>query len=69
MYLRANPLCADPFGLHGGRVVAAIHVDHIRPRRDGGSDAEDNLQSLCHSCHSKKTASDQKEEASGPEYH
>ena len=31
-------------------------VDHIIPRRQGGSDERANLQSLCHSCHSKYTA-------------
>jgi len=54
MYLRANPLCADC--LQANRVVAAVHVDHIVPKRDGGLDEWDNLQSLCHSCHSRKTA-------------
>lgn len=54
MYLRANPLC-----LHceeAGRVSAATDVDHIRAKRDGGTDDWDNLQSLCHACHSRKTA-------------
>ncbi|HLF76430.1 MAG TPA: DNA methyltransferase [Dehalococcoidia bacterium] len=31
-------------------------VDHIVPRRQGGSDDRANLQGLCHSCHSKYTA-------------
>ena len=58
MYLRANPICADPFGLHAnsGGVVQAVHVDHIKRKRDGGTDDWDNLQGLCHSCHSMKTA-------------
>jgi 5-methylcytosine-specific restriction protein A len=58
MFLRANPLCADPFGLHAnsGEVAMAEHADHIKPKRDGGQDKWDNLQGLCHSCHSKKTA-------------
>jgi len=40
MYLRAHPLCAvcgEP----------ATDVDHIVPRGRGGTDAGDNLQSLC----------------------
>lgn len=30
-------------------------VDHIRPKRAGGQDAMDNLQTLCKPCHSAKT--------------
>jgi 5-methylcytosine-specific restriction protein A len=58
MFLRANPLCADPFGLHArdGRCVAGEQVDHIIPRRRGGDDVWKNLQTLCCSCHSRKTA-------------
>lgn len=40
-----------------GRVTAAAHVDHVIPHR--GDDAlfwdEDNWQSLCAACHSRKT--------------
>lgn len=31
-------------------------VDHIRPRKQGGTDDPDNLQTLCHKHHSAKTA-------------
>lgn len=31
-------------------------VDHIIPKAQGGTDAPENLQTLCISCHSKKTA-------------
>lgn len=55
MFLRAHPLCVDPYTLHPGQVVPATDVDHILARRAGGSDRDDNLQSLCHSCHSIKT--------------
>ena len=30
-------------------------VDHIVPKVEGGSDRADNLQTLCHECHSRKT--------------
>ena len=49
MFLRTNPLCAAC-----GR--AASEVDHITPKRAGGEDDDENLQALCKSCHSSKTA-------------
>ena len=56
--MREEPLCADPFCLHAnnGEVVAVTEVDHIVPKREGGTDEESNLQALCKSCHSRKTA-------------
>ena len=55
-YLDENPLCVEC--KKGGQVVAATQVDHIV---DHKGDAtlfwdQDNWQSLCHSCHSRKTA-------------
>lgn len=54
--LHEEPLCRDPYGEHVGRPTVANHVDHITPKRRGGTDVRSNLQSLCHSCHSRKTA-------------
>lgn len=34
----------------------ATDVDHVIPKRNGGPDDDDNLQPLCHACHSRKTA-------------
>jgi len=58
MVLARRPLCEDPFGIHEARdeVVASTEVDHIVPLRDGGGNELDNLQALCKSCHSRKTA-------------
>jgi 5-methylcytosine-specific restriction protein A len=56
-YLKGHPLCAECLKEH--RVTVATDVDHIIPKRDGGSDADGNLQALCHSCHSRKTAGGQ----------
>jgi 5-methylcytosine-specific restriction protein A len=49
MFLREHPLCA----LCG---APATEVDHIIPIRLGGSNDAANLQALCKSCHSAKTA-------------
>lgn len=38
-----------------GRVTMDLECDHIVNQARGGSDDESNLQSLCKSCHSKKT--------------
>jgi len=35
-----------------------MEVDHITPIFRGGSEDDDNLQSLCKPCHEDKTASD-----------
>ena len=58
MVLARQPLCADPFDLHRehGETVAATEVDHIVAKDRGGDDSMDNLQGLCKSCHSRKTA-------------
>ena len=50
--LREQPLCEDCLAL--GIVTAATDVDH----RDGDqwNAAPENLRSLCHKCHSTKTA-------------
>ena len=51
-------LCVDPFGDHGVRVVKADATDHIVPAGPESSLfwKPENHQSLCWTCHSKKTA-------------
>ena len=50
-YLVKHPICQAP-----GCNEPATDVDHIVPLRQGGARLEtNNLQSLCHSCHSRKT--------------
>ncbi|WP_072166371.1 HNH endonuclease [Erwinia sp. Leaf53] len=39
-----------------GRATAATTVDHIIPKAQGGTDADENLQALCWPCHRTKTA-------------
>jgi 5-methylcytosine-specific restriction protein A len=54
MQLAQSPLCFD-CGKDGG-VVLATEVHHIKARRLGGENTEDNLMSLCKTHHSKRTA-------------
>ncbi|MCZ6547966.1 MAG: HNH endonuclease signature motif containing protein [Deltaproteobacteria bacterium] len=51
MVLRAHPLCNVE-----DCKEAATDIDHIIPIAKGGDDSEWNLQALCHSHHSRKTA-------------
>lgn len=48
-YLKAHPYCVE-CGEKGN------NVDHIRPKAQGGTDDPSNLQTLCASHHSRKTA-------------
>lgn len=56
-WIENHPICVECE--KRGIIRAAEHVDHIKPF-DGLNDLKrldiDNLQSLCQSCHSKKTA-------------
>lgn len=55
-FIQAHPWCEDPFCVHGDQLVPATDVDHIVPLKEGGTNDFENLQSLCHECHSRKTA-------------
>ena len=52
MILNAEPVCRIC------QRMPATEVDHITPRRLGGEDTDENLQGLCRSCHSRKTATE-----------
>ena len=54
--LREEPLCR-PCN-EAGRVSAALEVDHIVPRTQGGSSERANLQGICRECHRAKTAAE-----------
>lgn len=57
LHLSTNPLCRHCERI--GRLTAANIVDHIKPRQHGGAELDiDNLQSLCLSCHTRKTNKD-----------
>lgn len=38
-----------------GRNTQGTEVDHIVGRADGGTDDDDNLQTICNTCHKEKT--------------
>ena len=69
VYVRDEGRCTDCRRVVGkGRNA---HVDHIKAKRHGGSDAMSNLQLLCASCHSRKTWAEVRqnlEPASQPQY-
>jgi len=48
--LQKSPVCV------ACEYARASHVDHVVPRRRGGTDSAENLQALCASCHARKTA-------------
>ena len=54
--LTKQPFCAEC--LRAGKYVLASEVDHVVPHRNDEQLFYDhlNLQSLCHPCHSQKTA-------------
>ena len=57
--LRTTQLTIYPICAHcqkEGRIVPATVADHVEPRKQGGADELSNLQSLCASCHNKKSA-------------
>lgn len=56
MVLRREPLCR--MCAQWGVIMPATDVDHIIPKREGGQDTFENLQPLCHSHHSQKTATE-----------
>lgn len=60
--LRAGQLAEFPLCKHceaAGLLVSATVADHIIERKNGGAELDsDNLQSLCASCHAKKTRRD-----------
>jgi 5-methylcytosine-specific restriction protein A len=54
VYLAKNPICADC--QKNNKLTPANEVHHVVSVADGGTDRDDNLMALCKSCHSKRTA-------------
>jgi len=58
-WIKGSPLCVECE--QEGRTVAADVVDHVKPVKQGGGMYDmNNLQSLCHSCHNRKTYEENK---------
>jgi len=60
---RERILVRDSFRCASCGMIAsgqAAHVDHVRPLEEGGTDADENLQTLCSSCHGRKTIAEQR---------
>jgi len=53
-YAAAHPLCEECY--KRGILTPMEEVHHILPLSRGGTHADDNLMSLCKSCHSRITA-------------
>ena len=53
--------CQSCGAVGGPQGDVQLHVDHITPQSDGGSDDPDNLRTLCHDCHMGK------HDSSGPD--
>ena len=53
-YIQRNPICV--MCKAQGKLTPGDHIDHIRPIEQGGAALdESNLQTLCISCHARKT--------------
>lgn len=55
-YIAAHPLCEEC--KRDDKLTPADEVHHILPLSKGGTHRDDNLMSLCTSCHSTITARD-----------
>ena len=54
LYIVDNPLCEEC--KRNGKVTEGKDIDHITPIRFGGEPFDfDNLQTLCKTCHNKKS--------------
>lgn len=60
-YISKHPLCEECE--KAGRLVPATEVHHKIPLASGGTNAEENLQSLCKACHSRHTLNDTRNKA------
>lgn len=65
LHLQREPLCR--YCKAQGRLIPGNHVDHINGRADRAEDyCQENLQTLCGSCHSAKTQAQEAGKEFGP---
>lgn len=58
-WILTHPVCERCGNGSATATGSDLHVDHIQPLKAGGSKYDpNNLQTLCRSCHSIKTAED-----------
>jgi 5-methylcytosine-specific restriction enzyme A len=60
--LQRQPLCVDPYSVHGASPVVAVEVDHIVALivRPDLLVEPMNLQALCHACHARKSGQERR---------
>ena len=61
--VRVRILTRDAYTCRSCSAIVAgkdAHVDHVVPLEDGGTDTDDNLQTLCAACHGRKTRAEQR---------
>jgi hypothetical protein len=58
--LQPSTAVGKAYALPDAAFGRAAHVDHITPKARGGSDLLDNLQTLCATCHQRKTNAEAK---------
>ena len=51
MYAAEHPFCEECY--KRGVLTPVEHVHHIKPLEEGGDHSEENLMSLCRSCHAQ----------------
>ena len=61
--IRDSYLCQEC--KRGGIVTLAREVDHVLNKAAGGSEEDSNLESICITCHKKKTLSERRKKYDG----
>ena len=59
--IRERVLLRDEYTCRGcGRVSSSLEVDHVVPLHLGGSESDENRQSICVECHEAKSEREEK---------
>jgi len=57
-WMRENPLCVKCLAMTPRRLTAGTDLDHVVALAAGGVDDGSNFQTLCRTCHTKKSLAD-----------